>query len=1287
MEQNLIQKESNILDPIHDTLDQDVFNGTTPKTAFFEYHLDHIREVFRQNNFNPYAFDFYLTGSLCTYQYSDKSDVDISIVCNADEFDEEDRADLIGIVIESLDGTFFPRTKHQYQHFVQPIGVDIEDLFVLGLRSAWDFQKNEWVLKPKRPTREIKKEKPDWILAGVQMSDKINTLIDNHKYEEAKLMYKKVHQKRKEDQIDYGDFSEGNVIYKFLDNNGTFDRLRNIGQRIAFQKQALATDDYIDYYYNSTFYNSSAYPKTHLNARGYPCSCSFGKKDMKSVHQYYKNLSKNEEIKISLNKTSNEKEESKIRDMAQKILDKQIDSESKWAKKYPLWKERVQTKIIDENRLQENSIKFFAGLLNLYKKEIQKLDPNSNSLNYANILNTREERVSEQKETFRTLWTGNFGKNTKIGQSDFFYDLDLFTFPESESAYNLISQIERMLYRNINLDENVRLVWSQYYDIQTEIDADPEIKSIINQIDNIVESKIQEMAKTEHLDYGFLTTLDLVTRMSKNRFGELRENAKDILEMMIDGSLLKMRPEELLDFYVQDKFNYPFRDTITDSLANVIYEMNAFRLQYLLNEYKDLRFPTNLEGMNTFGDVSREVRMIEVAAKEREEYKTLLKQFKNGEVSYDSNTPVFTFEVKKGNPEKAKPGTWGVYRLDSTSDLELEGDICSHCIGSWDQHHIRRRAEDLNTVYSVRDPDGVPWVTVELDKEGVVLGQAFGRHDHAVRQNEQKILNAFFGQESFQRNSSKPNRYYVLIANGEEYEYDADSVEDAVNQHNQDIDKYVGSAEEKQVFKPVAAYGAGHNWFNKPLGTRTGIYYDDDIPMPEEDIETVEDYISAEDYWDISSVPDVNYTSNLSELWQWVEENYNNYEPFVNFLSYAYPDEDTDVQELERNDYGEAIIRVVEPLSAFTGEHSKVYNFIDNIVSIYSNSIFDEDGDVTDEVWDLYETIKGLGSYIIITLLYSSTPQRQFDTILNSYDHYLQKKTSTYSKNNGKKQIAIINAIRTVLNSFKQFDLYDVTINDMYNDLENNDAISSSLEIEYGSWDYANNFEESYINVEDVEAKPLPKSPIDRGNESLLNYLQYGIDLCDEINNILNTYFHTRNDSPIQRTMWFNQEENTITEGPTELEPQQTQPGDTEEDKERKMRQQDFMREEVVQSGIYRTKIQELFDIIRFVSEATQINVGPVKYLGAGLNSYNAKKAQYDLDHISNLFEYIKSIIYKEKELPDTRSGQMSFYEMPPEPTTEEFERWQQVQEGLLATSEPYKAPTSWPSGVGYLNG
>jgi len=233
-EEENLYRQSNILDPIRNELDQDAFNGMTPKKEFFEYHIDHIKEVFRQEGFNKHAFDFYLTGSLCTYQYSEKSDVDISIVCNLDLFSEEDRADLISIVINTVDGTFFPRTLHRYQHFVQPSGIDIFDLFFLGTRAAWDFQEDKWVIEPKKNrTHDISKEKPDWVSTGIQISDKINAMIDAGKDADAKMMYQSVHERRRQDEKQYGDYSEGNIIYKLLDNNGTFNRLRNIGQRIA----------------------------------------------------------------------------------------------------------------------------------------------------------------------------------------------------------------------------------------------------------------------------------------------------------------------------------------------------------------------------------------------------------------------------------------------------------------------------------------------------------------------------------------------------------------------------------------------------------------------------------------------------------------------------------------------------------------------------------------------------------------------------------------------------------------------------------------------------------------------------------------------------------------------------------------------------------------------------------------------------------------------------------------------------------------------------------------------
>lgn len=227
-------KTANILDPIHDELDQRVFDGIEPRYNLFEGHLTHMREVFRQNGFDHRAFDFYLTGSICTYQYSETSDCDITIVCNQEEFDERDRTDLVLIVTQELDGEHFPGTEYPFQHFVQPGGVDIHDLFRTGLRSAYSFSDMEWI-SPPDPNRvvDIQNEYPDWFAEAIQVSEKMNTMIDGGHYEDAFMYYKVIHDRRKEDQKLYGDISSGNVIYKFVVNNGTIDRLRNVGYHIA----------------------------------------------------------------------------------------------------------------------------------------------------------------------------------------------------------------------------------------------------------------------------------------------------------------------------------------------------------------------------------------------------------------------------------------------------------------------------------------------------------------------------------------------------------------------------------------------------------------------------------------------------------------------------------------------------------------------------------------------------------------------------------------------------------------------------------------------------------------------------------------------------------------------------------------------------------------------------------------------------------------------------------------------------------------------------------------------
>jgi hypothetical protein len=233
----IMQRRSNILDPIQETLDPDVFDLSfdppEPRLSIFEGHLNHVREQLRLYGFDPMSFRFYLTGSICTYQYSDTSDCDISIVAT-EEMSDEERAFIIKTIILPLDGGHFPGTNYPFQHFVQPYGVDIEDIFVLGNRAAYDFEDREWVSPPnKERATDVRVKYPDWFAKAIQTSDKMNALLDNGDSQAAWDMYKAVHEKRAADQKKYGDFSEGNIQYKYLVNNGTFDRLRNAGFHIT----------------------------------------------------------------------------------------------------------------------------------------------------------------------------------------------------------------------------------------------------------------------------------------------------------------------------------------------------------------------------------------------------------------------------------------------------------------------------------------------------------------------------------------------------------------------------------------------------------------------------------------------------------------------------------------------------------------------------------------------------------------------------------------------------------------------------------------------------------------------------------------------------------------------------------------------------------------------------------------------------------------------------------------------------------------------------------------------
>jgi hypothetical protein len=230
---------ANIFDPIQKVLDQKVYNDETPKPSIVNF----IRKIY----YRAFAREFgasvdpeelvalYLTGSLTTYQYSDTSDADVSVFPEYDRAWEllgldpdQFRKRLIALSIEHIDGTPLPGSQHPLQFFVVPNGIIPTDLYQPGLRSAYSLQDLEWVVPPERDrVHDIATELPEPYRRASDMADKMTEMLD-HDPEQARELWKQIHKKRQLDQrAGLGDFSEGNIVYKYLLHQGLFDRIKS----------------------------------------------------------------------------------------------------------------------------------------------------------------------------------------------------------------------------------------------------------------------------------------------------------------------------------------------------------------------------------------------------------------------------------------------------------------------------------------------------------------------------------------------------------------------------------------------------------------------------------------------------------------------------------------------------------------------------------------------------------------------------------------------------------------------------------------------------------------------------------------------------------------------------------------------------------------------------------------------------------------------------------------------------------------------------------------------------
>jgi prophage maintenance system killer protein len=242
--QNLqgLARRSNILDEVHNELSPLVFNNPASDSPELKPGHRHwiLKEIYHTLETAGYTsleewLTLCLTGSICTYQYSNDSDIDVSLFVDSVKFPEWSRAEMVALMVEKMDGRMLPGTQFPMQDFVVMEGIKPSDLYKPGLRSAYSIDTNKWIVPPERNrVYDVAAEEGGFYAYALAQADKMQTLL-RYEPDKAIMLWHQIHKKRQRDmKKNKGDAAESNLVYKFLFKRGLIPQIADYsGEYIA----------------------------------------------------------------------------------------------------------------------------------------------------------------------------------------------------------------------------------------------------------------------------------------------------------------------------------------------------------------------------------------------------------------------------------------------------------------------------------------------------------------------------------------------------------------------------------------------------------------------------------------------------------------------------------------------------------------------------------------------------------------------------------------------------------------------------------------------------------------------------------------------------------------------------------------------------------------------------------------------------------------------------------------------------------------------------------------------
>jgi ribosomal protein L17 len=215
---------------IHNDLNQEVWDGVVIKPEILNTLKKIAKDFYDFLKIDAPIEGMWFTGSLANYNWSNYSDIDLHVLVDYKKINKD-----IDLVTEYLASK---KDNWNNLHDIKIKGFDVE-LYAQDVNEehrssgVYDIENNSWLRKPSKENPSINKSSiKKKIKSFIDKIEKIESIKDfEESQEKGKSLKDKIKKMRKTGLEKSGEFSEENLVFKYLRNNGfisrLFDKIRN----------------------------------------------------------------------------------------------------------------------------------------------------------------------------------------------------------------------------------------------------------------------------------------------------------------------------------------------------------------------------------------------------------------------------------------------------------------------------------------------------------------------------------------------------------------------------------------------------------------------------------------------------------------------------------------------------------------------------------------------------------------------------------------------------------------------------------------------------------------------------------------------------------------------------------------------------------------------------------------------------------------------------------------------------------------------------------------------------